>query len=102
MNYIDAIAYQIESVLTPHDRPREHALDLYRLYALLVRSKGAQTTLADVHDAWSIWMLKQDPHHPAIIKFAQLSADKQFEDQPFLDAIKVVATRLQGDLSRED
>lgn len=97
MNYIDIIARRIELSLKPADRPQKNAQQLYRLYALLAMSKGSATTLADVHNAWSIWMLEQEPCHPAIIKFSHLEETKQIEDKPFLEAIKSVSSSIPHD-----
>ncbi|MGW8535776.1 DUF7701 domain-containing protein [Rhodococcus qingshengii] len=91
MNYIDSVARKIELSLKPEDRPQENAQQLYRLYALLAMSKGSATTLTDVHNAWSIWMLEQEPCHPAIREFSHLEKTKQTEDEPFLEAIKAVS-----------
>lgn len=101
MNYIDRVARKIESSLSPEDRPQENAQQLYRLYALLAMGKGSATTLADVHNAWSVWMLEQDPSHPAIIEFSRLGKMKQLEDRPFLEAIKAASFGLRGEVAPE-
>jgi hypothetical protein len=58
--YIDEIAQQIASELDPGRLPDEGNVDrLLRAYAVLVRTKGRETTLEDVHDAgrhgWPRW-----------------------------------------------
>jgi len=91
MNYIDQIASAVRDELNPEDRPAEHSKALYELYALLVLIHGHETSLADVHDAWSVWMGKINPEHEALVPFDTLSRSKQDEDQPFRDAIRRVA-----------
>lgn len=90
MTYVDQIAEQIRSALPPKARPAEHADELYRLYALLVLTKGPDTTLENVHDAWSTWMSVHDPAHEALRPFRQLDQGTRNEDRPYLDAIRQV------------
>ncbi|OUS84916.1 hypothetical protein [Rhodococcus sp. NCIMB 12038] len=94
MNYIDRVAAMIEDTLDPSYRPDTHGADLYRLYAILALGQGINTRLADVHNAWSVWMITQNPEHPAIVPFDELSEEKQSEDAPFLDAIREVSSQL--------
>lgn len=61
--------------------------DLIRLYALLVLVKGEDTTLQDVHDAWSLWRNETVPSHPSIVPFDELPEDIQEWDRPYRDAI---------------
>ena len=91
MKYIDKIALAVRDELKPEDRPAEHGKALYELYALLVLTRGHETSLADVHDAWSVWMGRINPEHEALVPFGTLSRLKQDEDQPFRDAIRRVA-----------
>ncbi|WP_425547664.1 DUF7701 domain-containing protein [Brevibacterium daeguense] len=39
----------------------ESTESLFLMYAVLMRTKGAETTASDVHDAWSAWMSGVDP-----------------------------------------
>jgi hypothetical protein len=64
---------------------------LFLLYAVLLRAKGAETDLSDVHDAWSAWMLSREPNHEAIRPFGELDRTTQAEDEPFLSAIRQAA-----------
>lgn len=88
LNYIDQVALHIKNALEAEFRPSDNPEELYRLYALLALTKGHETTLRDVHDAWSVWMIRQDPDHPAIRPFEALDQKTQNEDQPYLQAIQ--------------
>lgn len=68
---------------------------LTRLYALLVLVKGEETTLKDVHDAWSVWRDVTHPTHPSLVPFDQLPPEVQALDTPYRDAIARAA--MQGD-----
>lgn len=61
--------------------------ELIRLYALLALVKGDDTTLRDVHDAWSLWRTTTRPGHPSLVPFEELPTDVQELDQPYRDAI---------------
>ena len=93
MTYIDQIGDSIRAELPPEARPDEHAIELYRLYALLVLVRGKETTLRNVHDAWSTWMTAYDPAHASLRPFHQLDLDTRDEDHPYLAAIQAVARR---------
>lgn len=94
MNYVDRIAAEIEHQLAPADRPSHRAGDLYRLYALLVLTTGKQTSLENVHDAWSTWMADQDPRHQSLIPFCDLRPEQQEQDRPYLEAVLCVAEQI--------
>lgn len=66
---------------------------LFLVYAVLLRAKGADTQAADVHDAWSAWMIGVDPEHESIRPFDDLDPETRGEDSPFLFAIRAAATR---------
>jgi hypothetical protein len=61
--------------------------DLLRSYALLARTRGQTTTLADVHDAWALWRHKSRPDHPSIIPFYELAPSVQELGRPYMEAI---------------
>jgi hypothetical protein len=61
--------------------------DLLRLYALLALTKGRETTLKDVHDAWAIWRQVSNRSHRSLLPFAELSRDVQEMGRPYMDAI---------------
>lgn len=65
--------------------------ELFILYAVLLRAKGVDTQAADVHDAWSAWMLGVDPGHESIRPFDDLDRSTRGEDGPFLLAIRTAA-----------
>jgi hypothetical protein len=95
VTYLDRIAGAIKDRIPPELLPDEDRLDdLFRLYALLARIKGEQVTEEDVHDAWALWMLQQDGDHESIKPFSELDPSTRQEDQPFVEAIRAVATGL--------
>jgi hypothetical protein len=67
---------------------------LFLMYAILALTLGEDVGPEDVHDAWSAWMTYHDPSHASIKPFAKLSQQTKKTDQPFVDAIKKVATQL--------
>lgn len=92
MNYIDLLAWEIAKRSEGESfRPTEWDMPLYRIYAVLARTKGTATTLEDVHDAWSAWCAQDRPEHPSIVPFSELTPDVQAMDQPYVDAIHAVA-----------
>lgn len=66
-------------------------MDLIDLYALLALSRGADTTLKDVHDAWSLWRNTSKPDHQSLIPFDQLTPDVQELDRQYQLAIHEAA-----------
>jgi hypothetical protein len=86
--YLDEIAYQIGEIVPGCP------LDLLRVYALLARVSGPNTTLEHVHDAWGIWRVATRPDHPALVPFARLSPEVRQLDAPYRDAIRKVASRV--------
>lgn len=65
--------------------------DPANLYALLVLTKGVNTTLANVHDAWALWRQRTNPNHPALIPFEDLVEDVQELDRPYMELIHKIA-----------
>ena len=94
MNYLDHIARDIERAIPAQTRPADDAQAMYRLYALLVLTRGTGTSLADVHNAWSVWMLERGMDHESLVPFEELPAEVQREDEPFQRAIISIAQRL--------
>lgn len=94
MNYIDQIADAIRQEVSPSKLPDDDTAALFRLYAVLALAKGMSVTLEDVHDAWSAWMIGNNPDHESIKPFKELTPQTQMEDQPYVDAIRTVASRL--------
>ena len=99
MSYVDRIADTIRTALPLNARPDRHAEELYRLYALLVLVRGTNTTMENVHDAWSTWMTAHEPEHESLKPFHDLDPGTRDEDRPYLVAILEVAQRR--DVHRE-
>jgi hypothetical protein len=91
MSYVDRIAARIKASVPADLLPDGDTARLFRLYALLVLAKGAATEAADVHNAWTVWMLEIDPDHRSIRPFDELDAQTQAADTPFVEAIRAVA-----------
>ncbi|HEX5403734.1 MAG TPA: hypothetical protein VFX16_15690 [Pseudonocardiaceae bacterium] len=89
--YLDADALLIRSRLPLGVEPPEGADSLFILYAVLMRVKGEQVSLSDVHDAWSAWMLLRGETHRSIVPFERLDKNTQDEDRPYLEAIRQAA-----------
>ncbi|WP_433520110.1 DUF7701 domain-containing protein (plasmid) [Nonomuraea sp. CA-143628] len=72
---------------------------LARLYALLVLSKGSETTMEDVHDAWSLWFEAGDGRrdHRSLVPFGQLPLQVQEYDRKYMNVIHRVAREYAGD-----
>lgn len=94
MSYIDRVANAIRKEVSPDKLPDAETTSLFRLYAVLTLAKGKEVILSDIHDAWSAWMLEQDPTHEPIEPFDELSPEIQREDQAYVDAIRQVAGQL--------
>lgn len=92
MNYAQTVIDRINTEL-PGLAP-----DLATLYALLALTVGQSVTLADVHDAWSVWRTRTRPDHPSLVPFGELSPEVQDLDQQYRDGIHRVAGRL-GDVA---
>lgn len=60
---------------------------LANLYALLALTKGEETSLEDVHDAWAIWTATTRGTHRSLIPFAELSPEVQELDRKYVDGI---------------
>jgi mannitol-1-phosphate/altronate dehydrogenase len=73
---------------------------LQNVYALLVLVKGEETTLKDVHDAWSVninqtWDKEQFGEHYSLVPFDQLKQETQEKDNKFVEAIHAAARALK-------
>ena len=66
---------------------------LFDLYAAVALIRGVDTTRRDVHDAWVAWMLAEGEQHPSMVPFEDLPPEVQAEDEPFVRAIRTVASR---------
>lgn len=95
MNYLQILADEIKAEVPDEVLPKSPNLDsLFIMYAVLLLAKGADTTKEDVHNAWAAWMSQSESSHDSIKPFNELSAEVQEQDQPFVDAIHKVASRL--------
>lgn len=91
--YLERDANLIRQCLpTGVDAP-DNSDELFLMYAVLLRAKGAGTQATDVHDAWSAWMIGVDPGHESIRPFDDLDPETRREDSPFLLAIRAAAAR---------
>lgn len=93
MNYID----EVKEELAKHIRVGK---GLMTVYSVLVLVKGEETTLEDVHDAWSVninntWDREQFGEHRSLIPFDELSETVQRKDQDYVDAIRTTARVLK-------
>ncbi len=87
-NYVQRVSSRLADLLPDCDD------ELLDLYALLVLTRGQETTLQDVHDAWSVWCCAIDPGHRALVPFAQLPPEVRELDRPYRLAIRRVADEL--------
>jgi hypothetical protein len=94
MNYIAEIAEQIRREVPQEVLPEGDTDLLFLMYAVLALTVGEDVRAEDVHDAWSAWMSYQDSSHASIKPFVQLSLETKKTDQPFVDAIRKVASQL--------
>ena len=87
MNYFDTVVSLLAKELPGQD------VKLLRYYALLALVHGENTTLEDVHDAWSAWRTETNPGHKSLIPFEELTRKVQELDMPYRDAIRRVARK---------
>lgn len=95
MSYLDELATEIERQVPADVLPDGDTRSLFRLYALLALAKGRSVGAADVHNAWAAWMQERDPHHRSLKPFDELDAETQASYEPFVEAIRAVAERLE-------
>lgn len=99
--YLDELAVVIRNHIPADRMPAGDAEKLLRLYAVLLRAKGAGVTRSDVHDAWSAWMAERDSNHVALVRYETLPEDVREEDRVFTTAIQRAADQLgQSEQSR--
>jgi hypothetical protein len=96
LNYLDELGMRIRGFVPKSDLPEEETSDLFRLYAVLLLAKGQDITSEDVHNAWVAWMTTRDPNHESLRPFEELSEDVAADDEPYLNAIQLVAGDLHG------
>lgn len=93
MNYIDEVREELSKHTTV-------GRGLMRVYTLLVLVKGEDTTLRDVHDAWSVnindtWNKEKHGEHRSLLPFEDLIVEIQEKDQQYVDAIRLTARILK-------
>ena len=98
MTYVDVIADQIRAELDPPPDASAENAALFRLYALLLLTRGSAVTARDVHDAWVVWMLGRGEQHPSMVSFDHLPAAVQHEDDRYVRAIR----RVSGAYAQND
>lgn len=86
MNYIETLAQNIHAIAND-GYPYEGSEELYRIYAVLALTTGANTTLENVHDAWAAWRATTNPDHKSLVPFAKLSDEVKEIDRPYCKAI---------------
>jgi hypothetical protein len=91
MTYLDVLAEEIRRAVPPDALPDEDTSSLFRIYAVLLLAKGQDVTREDVHNAWVTWMLERGETHESMVPFAELSAETQAEDSPYMVAVRTVA-----------
>jgi hypothetical protein len=89
--YLDDLAAKIRSHIPEQRMPDGNADELLRMYAVLLRAKGADVTCSDVHDAWSAWMARRDGEHASLVEHEKLSNEVREEDRVFATAIRRAA-----------
>ncbi len=99
MTYLDALAEEIRRAVPADALPDEDTSSLFRIYAVLLLAKGEEVTREDVHNAWVAWMLERGEAHESMVPFAELSAETQAEDSPYMVAVRTVARqhRVESD-----
>ena len=91
-NYIEEIAFDVFRASGKTGDMPESELALWVNYAVLVLTKGTDTTSADVHEAWSAWAtVHHNGEHRSLIPFNQLTPEIQAYDDLYRDAIHQVS-----------
>jgi len=96
LSYISDIAEQIRREVPSEVLPKGNTDLLFLMYAVLALTVGQDVKPQHVHDVWAAWMAYLDSSHSSIKPFGELSSDTKKEDQPFVNAISRVASRLAG------
>jgi hypothetical protein len=94
VTYLDELAEAIRAEIDPSLIPRGDTTRLFRMYAILVRAKRTSVEGSDVHDAWVAWALDAKPNHSAIQPFEALDRATQAKDEPYVQALRRVASRI--------
>jgi len=92
MSYLRRVADEIRAQLPRKAVPADSE-DLFLVYALLALVKGDSVTAEDVHNAWVAWMEMRKETHESMVPFGELPRIIRAEDDPFVTAIRAVASR---------
>ncbi|MDX9911473.1 MAG: hypothetical protein RBS39_06560 [Phycisphaerales bacterium] len=95
--YLDSIAAAIRAHVPEKHIPTGNTDELFRLYAVLLRSKGSHVTNGDIHDAWSAWMVRQDNNHESLLPYDDLDEKVREQDRVFATAVRRAADELGVD-----
>ncbi|HEU0164487.1 MAG TPA: hypothetical protein VFQ54_05530 [Thermomicrobiales bacterium] len=95
LTYIERIAQDVYEIASATEQPYlADEASLWLGYAVLVLTKGTETTSADVHEAWSAWAaVRHNGNHRSLIPFDELEPKIQAYDDLYRDAIHAVAKR---------
>jgi hypothetical protein len=93
VTYLDTLAADIREAIPSDALPAEDTTSLLLMYAVLLLAKGEEVTREDVHNTWVAWMVGKGAEHESLVPFAELPAETQAEDSPFVVAIRNVARR---------
>lgn len=94
LSYISDVAERVRREVPIDILPEGDTELLFLIYAVLALTLGERVQQQHVHDAWAAWMAHQNPSHESIKPFAQLNLETRKEDQPFVTAIRKVASQL--------
>jgi hypothetical protein len=88
-NYIQQVKAELAELLPNLSGKPE----LLSAYAQLALTTGMDTTMENVHDAWSVVTDAARPDHAAIVPFEDLDHQTQERDRKYMEAIYAVANR---------
>lgn len=89
--YLDDLVARIRAHIPDDRMPDGDADELLRMYAVLLRAKGADVTRSDIHDAWAAWMAKRDREHASLVPYENLPDEVREEDRVFATAVRRAA-----------
>jgi hypothetical protein len=94
LSYIRDIAEQIRRETPESLLPKGDVDLLFLFYAVLAVVKGPRVEGSDVHAAWAAWMARQDDSHRSLRPYGELPPGVRQQDEPYAEAIRRVAARL--------
>lgn len=92
-NYVESIARAILQEVPASVLPEGDVDLLFLFYAVLALARGDDTTAKEVHHAWIAWMTAIGQEHASMVSFEDLPGSVKEEDEPFVRAIRAVASR---------